>query len=198
VDLVGYKDNLNLYTYVCNDPLDKTDSTGNATDAMGNFAPAEGDEIQGYNYNPYLVVGAMMAAPIAAAACESCLGVGLIKVISTFFSKPSTAKTITRYMSKKEAKVARKTGNIPNVGKDGQPRPTHVKTDPPTSSAAEATKKYELEEAPPTHRATVPANRADDLGPAPGGKPNTSGGGSQNATNKPIPVKPCEISELCK
>ena len=185
-----------VYTYVGNDPLDKTDPTGEAFDAMGNFAPAEGDEIQGHEYNPYLVAGAMMAAPIAAAACESCLGVGLIKAISAIFSKPSTEKTITRYMGKEEAAVARKTGEIPNVGKDGQPRPTHVTTDPPTNSAAEAQTKYELPE-PPTDRATVPASRVNDLGPAPDGRATTSGGGSQNATNKPIPVKPCEISE-CK
>ena len=101
---------------------------------------------------------------------------------------------ITRYMSEAEAKLATKSGEIPNVGVDGKPRPTHVTTDAPVDSALEAAKKYEI--TPPTHRATVPANRVPDLGPAPDGRPTTSGGGSQAATSQPIPVKPSEIRKL--
>ncbi|MGC1614898.1 MAG: hypothetical protein WA736_09435 [Candidatus Acidiferrum sp.] len=58
-----------------------------------------------------------------------------------------------------------------------------------------AQQKYELNTTP-THRATVPANRVKQLGPAPDGKPTTSGGGSQAATPHPIPVKPDEIKPL--
>jgi hypothetical protein len=77
----------------------------------------------------------------------------------------------------------------------GKPRPTHVTTDPPLNSAAEAQQKYELPNTP-THQATVPADRVPDLGPTPDGRATTSGGGSQSATSKPIPVKPSEIKPL--
>lgn len=105
------------------------------------------------------------------------------------------ARTITRYMGRDEADLARRAGEIPNRGADNVPRPTHVTTDPPLNSASEAAKRYELD-LTPTHRATVPADRVNDLGPAPDGRATTSGGGSQNATNQPVPVKPCEIHEL--
>lgn len=96
-----------------------------------------------------------------------------------------------------DAVAARRTGAIPNVGVDGQPRPTHVTTDAPVTSSAAAQTRYELP-APPTHAATVPRTRVQDLGSTPDGRATTSGGGSQNATNQPIPVMPCEIRELCK
>ena len=99
-------------------------------------------------------------------------------------------------MSEAEANVAAKTGEIPNVGVDQKLRPTHVTTDTPLDSASEAAKKYEI--TPPTHRATVPADRVPDLGPAPDGRATTSGGGSQRATSQPIPVKPEEIKKLGK
>lgn len=118
--------------------------------------------------------------------------------IRSVFGAAQKTKTITRYMGRAEAETAKRTGEIPNVGRDGQPRPTHVTADAPTDSPSEAKQKYELPEAP-THRATVPASRASDLGPTPDGRPTTSGGGgSQKATNQPIQVNPCEISELCK
>jgi hypothetical protein len=40
-DPVGYKDDLNLYTYVGNDPLDKTDPTGTLCDKAGTFCTAD-------------------------------------------------------------------------------------------------------------------------------------------------------------
>jgi hypothetical protein len=49
----------------------------------------------------------------------------------------------------------------------------------------------------PTQRATVPKDRVPGgVGPTPDGRPTTSGGGSQSATNQPIPVKPSEIKPL--
>jgi RHS repeat-associated protein len=104
-------------------------------------------------------------------------------------------KTVTRYMGKEEADTAKNTGEIPNKGVDGKERPTHVTTDKPTDSASEAKQKYELP-SDPTHRATVPSDRVKDLGPTPDQRPTTSGGGTQHATNKPIPVKPEEIVPL--
>jgi RHS repeat-associated protein len=102
--------------------------------------------------------------------------------------------TVTRYMSEAEANAARETGQIPNVNQQGIPRPTHVTTDTPLNSASEAQKVYELP-VQPTHRATVPAEQAGPLGPAPSG-PKTSGGGSQSATSQPIPVKPEQLHKL--
>ena len=57
-------------------------------------------------------------------------------------------KTVTRYMSKEEAELAKKSGEIPNVGRDAKPRPTHVTTDSPLDSASKAQKTYELPEKP--------------------------------------------------
>ena len=103
--------------------------------------------------------------------------------------------TVTRYMTEGEARIARETGNIPNVGRDGKQRPTHVTTDKPTNNATTAQRRYEIDK--PTHRATVPIDRVPGgLGPAPDGRATTSGGGSQAATNRPIPVKPSEIKPL--
>ena len=103
--------------------------------------------------------------------------------------------TVTRYMTEGEARIARETGNIPNVGRDGKLRPTHVTTDKPTNNATTAQKRYEIDK--PTQRATVPTDRVPGgLGPTPDGRPTTSGGGSQAATNRPIPVRPSEIRSL--
>jgi RHS repeat-associated protein len=109
-------------------------------------------------------------------------------------AKHGRGPQVTRYMTEGEVNEALRTGNIPNYGRDGLPRPTHVTTDPPVTSAAEAAAKYEI--TPPTHRATVPARRVQGLGPAPDGRPTTSGGGGQAATSAPIPVKPSEIKPL--
>jgi len=103
--------------------------------------------------------------------------------------------TVTRYMGPAEAAKSESSGYIPNVDPEGNPRPTHVTTDPPMDSAAGAKQKYELPTTP-THRATVPASQAGELGPTPDGRPRTSGGGSQAATNNPIPVKPEQIKPL--
>jgi len=124
--------------------------------------------------------------------------VGLVKAAVTVdkvLSDARTTTTVTRYMGPGEAKISARTGEIPNVGKDGIQRPTHVTTDAPVSSAVKAQEKYELPETP-THRATVPANRVSGLGPTPDGRSVTSGGGNQNATNRPIPIKPDELKRL--
>jgi hypothetical protein len=133
-----------------------------------------------------IVAGSHGAAEVVAAVAE--------QTVKSEVKDVATAKTVTRYMGKGEASAARSTGEIPNVGVDGAPRPTHVTTDTPISSAAEAQKTYELPSVP-THSATVPSSRVSDLGPAPSG-PRTSGGGSQNVTNSPIPVNPNEIQPL--
>jgi hypothetical protein len=92
-----------------------------------------------------------------------------------------------------EANAALDTGFIPNVGRDGNPRPTHVTADPPMNNSVVAAHRYEI--TTPTHRATVPQDRVPGgLGPAPDGRATTSEGGSQSATNQPIPVKPAEIT----
>jgi hypothetical protein len=94
-----------------------------------------------------------------------------------------------------EAATASSTGFIPNVDVDGNLKAIHVTTDTPMDSAAAAKQAYELT-SDPTHRATVPASQAGPLGPTPDGRTTTSGGGSQAATNKPVPVSPDQIKKL--
>ncbi len=103
-------------------------------------------------------------------------------------------KTVTRYMGPEEAAEVIRTRNIPNYGADSLLRPTHVTTDIPLDSATVAAQRYEIK--PPTHRVTVPIERANNLGPAPDGRPTTSGGGSQFATDNLIPANPDEIYPL--
>jgi hypothetical protein len=98
-------------------------------------------------------------------------------------------------MTDGEANSARDKGEIPNVGRDGKARPTHVTTDKPVNDAGVAEKRYEIVK--PTHRATVPKDRVPGgLDVAPDGRPTTSGGGAQSATNQPIPVRPNEIKPM--
>jgi len=95
-----------------------------------------------------------------------------------------------------EADWARRNGYIPNTDAELVERPTHVTTDEPVDNAKTAKKKYELK-VTPTHRATVPQDRVPGgLQPTPDGRPKTSGGGSQSAATRPIPVKKSEIVPL--
>jgi len=94
-----------------------------------------------------------------------------------------------------EARFVMDHGHIPNVGRSGQVRPMYVTTDAPTDSATASELRYELAQKP-THGVTVPADRVGPLGPTPDGRPTTSGGGSEAATNEKIPASPHEVQEL--
>lgn len=196
--------NFNRYWYANDNPYRYTDPDGRES---GNLSLRSMEYMQGNlqafdsmesGFTPESAKTGVAVGLIIATVGGAGEAVGLVKAAVTVdkaLSDARTATTITRYMGPEEAKVSARTGEIPNVGKDGITRPTHVTTDAPVNSAAKAQEKYELP-ATPTHRATVPANRVNDLGATPDGRSVTSGGGRQNATNQPIPIKPDEIKQL--
>lgn len=211
-DCAGVEKDIDLYTYVGNDPVDKADPSGVCDDpwcqsradsqvtpqGVGAMMFSLADNLSIGGYSGVLPAGysndsSVQAGYRAGTLIADAITVGVVGAVTA----ANSTTTVTRYMGSAEAARAARTGEIPNVNPSGQPRPTHVTTDPPMTSASAAQKKYELP-SQPTHAATVPGNRVRDLGPTPDGRQNTSGGGSQNATSQPIPVKPCEIRELCK
>ena len=156
--------------------------TGSSIPDVPTFKPANEDERQGMEAAGVV----MMFTPVAAA--------GLSEITATS-RVVAEGGTVTRYMGPGEAAVVERTGAIPNTNAAGEFRPTHVTTDAPLNSGAQAQTTYELPSAP-THRATVPADRVSNLQMAPDGRATTSGGGSQAATHQPIPVKPEELKKL--
>jgi RHS repeat-associated protein len=89
----------------------------------------------------------------------------------------------TRYMGLDEADEVARTGTIPAVNRRQEPKKIHYTTDPPTTSASAAQKKYKLDD-PPTHMCQFPTcNVQDNVAPDGAVAP----GATQAATSKPIP-----------
>jgi RHS repeat-associated protein len=195
---------LNLYSYVGNNPVGRADADGHfwhelwnaVTTGCGCWTPDHAQAVAINDKNEAYALQQMSQYHVTVQQ-DIVFPIGLegLAAAGSSAAAASESGTVTRYMGPGEAQTATETGNIPNTNAQGEPRPTHVTTDPPLDSASEAAQKYELP-TEPTHRATVPADRVPDLGPAPDGRPTTSGGGSQSATPSPIPVKPGEIKPL--
>jgi RHS repeat-associated protein len=139
----------------------------------------------------------MREGQIAGTGAMVVAGVGEILGASKIIGAAADEATVTRYMGPGEAAVVDRTGSVPNVNAEGAFRPTHVTIDSPLNSSSTAQKAYELPSSP-SHRATVPKSRVNDLQTTPDGRVITSGGGSQAATHKPIRVMPYEIKKLKK
>lgn len=174
----------NRYAYVVNNPLRYTDPDGR-------------EHVQEPGFTQSLAAADWSDAPPVIRGAFYVEGVLASEAAGEFIGAAFRGvQTVTRYMSDGEADAARRTGNIPNTDAQGNPRPTHVTTDKPLNSSTAAQKKYELPTTP-TQRATVPKDRVPGgLGRTPDGRATTSGGGSQSATNQPIPVRPSEIKPL--
>jgi hypothetical protein len=173
----------NRYAYVLNKPLRDTDPDGR-------------EHVQEPEFTKPLSKADWTEAPSVIKVAFSIEGVLTYEAATEFLGELFTSvATVTRYMGKEEANKALDSGEIPNVGRDSKHRPTHVTTDTLVNDAAVAQKRYEIES--PSHRATLPKDRVPGgLEPAPDGRPNTSGGGSQSATNQPIPVRANEIKVM--
>jgi len=185
----------NRYAYAENNPVNRIDLDGRQSAGFVAYSIRKSDEAA-------YARGEITAAELQRRS-EVRLKVAVTTVSSLFggtvagriFQTVVGAIRVTRYMGEGEAEFARRTGNIPNVDAQGNPRPTHVTTDNPINSSDTAQTTYELP-VKPTHSATVPQSRVPGgLEPAPSG-PTTSGGGSQAVTNQPIPVRPNEIKPL--
>lgn len=113
---------------------------------------------------------------------------------SLSFEFDGAATPVSRYMGRSEALKVEFNGKTPTVGRNQQPRPTHVTTDAPMLDPHAAAKKYGIET--PTHRITVPKNKVKDLQTAPDGKATTAEGGAQQVTKHPISVAPDQIHKL--
>jgi RHS repeat-associated protein len=201
----------NRYAYALNSPYTYKDPDGRVSQEVVDFSAGLGDvllsmvslglwdgpEIRSVLMNDAGNVDTSSSAYESGFMTGVVATVGLGGVASRTSPQTTSTATVSRYMGPDEAATATSTGSTPNVNRTGQPRPTHVTTDPPMNSASAAQTRYELP-SPPTHVATVPASRVRDLGPTPDGRQKTSGGGSQNATNQHIPVKRSEIRELIK
>jgi RHS repeat-associated protein len=221
---LGDPQTLDLYAYVRNNPLGQADADGHccffenlATVAkqsytvvasgaalmgqgakMGASTIAQGLNLVGgaLSENPNFSISNISTADLNNIGKNVTLGLATDGLGETGAARVlSEEGTVTRYMGPGEAAVALKTGEIPNTNAAGEFRPTHVTTDAPLNSAAQAQSTYELPSTP-THQATVPAGRVTDLQGTPDGRATTSGGGSQAATHNPIPVKPEEVRKL--
>jgi hypothetical protein len=136
------------YSYVGNDPLDHTDPTGEAADALGNFYPAEDDEDSGgIRYNPYLVAGAVLALPIAATACvagdcEAVAGGGVVTAIKVAIGR-ALGETGSIY---RVPGSATKSGK-PYIGRHNKPKPqeTRKSNDGRDRTKAKVTDTYDTE-----------------------------------------------------
>ncbi|HUR83546.1 MAG TPA: RHS repeat-associated core domain-containing protein [Thermoanaerobaculia bacterium] len=174
----------NLYSYARNSPIRFTDPSGREHVAEPGFTKSLNDA-DWSEAPPVVRIAFVIEGTLLLRATGS-----MIRTAVT------TVGTVTRYMSDGEADAARRTGNIPDTDAQGNPRPTHITTDRPVNSSETAQARYELP-VRPTQSATVPATRVPGgLQPAPDGRATTSGGGSQSATNQPIPVNPSEIKPL--
>ena len=202
---------LNLYGYVRNNPLGRADADGHCC-LLENLEKAYTQTTTALKYSAKTLVNSMgmgltnrmdftvqnaNLGDLNRAAANLTVAVitgGLLEGAPLPGTAPAEG-TVTRYMGPGEAQTALKTGEIPNTNAQGEFRPTHVTTDAPMDSASGAKQRYELP-ADPSHRATVPSGRVTDLQATPDGRATTSGGGSQAATQKPIPVKPEELKKL--
>lgn len=183
----------NRYSYVRNNPINMTDPDGRCEAVCWGLIILGGVLLSGDVANAPAPGDALYPSPGPAGGIS-----GASQSVGVAFASGAfgNVQTVTRYMSDGEAETARRTGNIPNTDAQGNARPTHVTTDKPLNSSAAAQKKYELPTTP-TQRATVPQNRVPGgVGRTPDGRPTTSGGGSQAATSRAIPVKPHEIKPL--
>jgi RHS repeat-associated protein len=163
---------LNLYAYVGNNPVGRADADGHFWHELWNAATTwcgcwTADHAQAVAIRQQTDdEGARLMSQYHVTVQQDIVfPIGLEGLVggaaASGTAAPAEGGTVTRYMGPGEAQTATETGEIPNTNAQGEPRPTHVTTDPPLDSASEAAQKYELpsETYPSRHSSGGPGAR---------------------------------------